>query len=179
VVPGTKIADAELDNTPVAISPDGHWLAFSIHVEPTGNETAHQTKIVLLSLEGAAGVPGKGSLGDQSAGTTNGADAGRGGGAGASTSAANPIKRIISPDQRISGHAEFTPDGKAIVYPVRAAGVDNLWLQPLDGAAAGKRITNFTSDLIDAYHWSLDGKQLGVLQRHVVSDVVLLRDTSK
>jgi Tol biopolymer transport system component len=159
VVPGTKIADAELDDTPVAISPDGQWLAFSIHVEPTGNETAHQTKIVLLSLEGAAGVPGKGSPGDQSG--------------------APAAKRIISPDQRISGHAEFTPDGKAIVYPVRAAGVDNLWLQPLDGAAAGKRITNFTTDVIDAYHWSLDGKQLGVLQRHVVSDVVQLRDTSK
>ncbi len=179
VVPGTKIADAELDDTPVAISPDGQWLAFSIHVEPTGNETAHQTKIVLLSLEGAAGVPGKGSLGDQSAGTSNGADAGKRAGTAANASAANPIKRIISPDQRISGHAEFTPDGKAIAYPVRAAGVDNLWLQPLDGAAAGKRITNFTTDVIDAYHWSLDGKQLGVLQRHVVSDVVLLRDTSK
>ena len=50
VVPGTKIADAELDDTPVAISPDGQWLAFSIHTEPEGNETAHQTKIVLLSL---------------------------------------------------------------------------------------------------------------------------------
>jgi len=151
VVPGTKIADAELDDTPVAISPDGQWLAFSIHTEPEGNETAHQTKIVLLNLGAAAG--------------------------GAESKSAN---RIIKPDQRISGAASFTPDGRALVYPVREAGVDNLWLQPLDGSAsAAKRITNFTSDLIDAYHFSLDGKQLGVLQRHAVSDVVLLRDTSK
>jgi len=63
---------------------------------------------------------------------------------------------------------------------VREAGVDNLWLQPLDrGASAAKRITNFTSDLTDAYHFSLDGKQLGVMQRHAVSDVVLLRDAAK
>ena len=160
VVAGTKIADAELDDTPVAISPDGQWLAFSIHVEPEGNETAHQTKIVLLNLGAAAG-----GAESKSANAANGA---------------NPVTRIIKPDQRISGAASFTPDGRALVYPVREAGVDNLWLQPLDtSASTAKRITNFTSDLIDAYHFSLDGKQLGVLQRHAVSDVVLLRDTSK
>src|ERR1700722_15906417 len=160
VVPGTKIADAELDSTPVAISPDGQWLAFSIHTEPEGNESAHQTKIVLLTLGAAAG-----GAESKSANAANGA---------------NPVTRIIKPDQRISGAASFTPDGRALVYPVREAGVDNLWLQPLDArASAAKRITNFTSDLIDAYHFSLDGKQLGVLQRHAVSDVVLLRDTSK
>jgi serine/threonine protein kinase/Tol biopolymer transport system component len=167
VVPGTKIADAELDDTPVAISPDGQWLAFSIHVEPEGNETAHQTKIVLLNLA-ASGAAGGGA---------NGAGAGA---AVANANASNAITRIIKPDQRISGAASFTPDGRALVYPVREAGVDNLWLQPLDASAsAAKRITNFTTDLIDAYHFSLDGKQLGVLQRHAVSDVVLLRDTSK
>ncbi len=164
VVPGTNIPDADLDTTDISISPDGQWLAFSIHVEPEGNETAHQTKIVLLNL-GASGAQNKG------AGANAGASA---------ANAANPITRIIKPDQRISGAASFTPDGRALVYPVREAGVDNLWLQPLDASAsAAKRITNFTTDLIDAYHFSLDGKQLGVLQRHVVSDVVLLRDTSK
>jgi serine/threonine protein kinase/Tol biopolymer transport system component len=208
VVPGTKIADAELDDTPVAISPDGQWLAFSIHTEPEGNETAHQTKIVLLSLaqNGASGASGASASvsGAAAAGGANGASAGAAGantgkagagtaasesgaknkGAGAAgasvANASNTVTRIIKPDQRISGAASFTPDGRALVYPVREAGVDNLWLQPLDASAsAARRITNFTSDLIDAYHFSLDGKQLGVLQRHAVSDVVLLRDTSK
>ena len=201
VVAGTKIADAELDDTPVAISPDGQWLAFSIHVEPEGNETAHQTKIVLLNLgasgaganAGASGTAsgangGAGDAKNKSTGAAagasaadkkGGASAGKGAGAG-DENAANPVTRIIKPDQRISGAASFTPDGRALVYPVREAGVDNLWLQPLDAnASAAKRITNFTTDLIDAYHFSLDGKQLGVLQRHAVSDVVLLRDTSK
>jgi serine/threonine protein kinase/Tol biopolymer transport system component len=208
VVPGTKIADAELDDTPVAISPDGQWLAFSIHVEPEGNETAHQTKIVLLNLgvSGANGAVNGGAsasasgaaAGAGAAASESGANAGKGAGAGTAASessaknkgagaagasvanASNAITRIIKPDQRISGAASFTPDGRALVYPVREAGVDNLWLQPLDASAsAAKRITNFTSDLIDVYHFSLDGKQLGVLQRHAVSDVVLLRDTSK
>ena len=216
VVPGTKIADAELDDTPVAISPDGQWLAFSIHVEPEGNETAHQMKIVLLNLgasgaaggdgsgsanagkgagagaasesrgkaDGASGAKNKGAGAEASEGAGVGKGAGgaenKGAGANVGASAANPITRIIKPDQRISGAASFTPDGRALVYPVREAGVDNLWQQPIEGSAsAAKRITNFTTDMIDAYHFSLDGKQLGVLQRHAVSDVVLLRDTSK
>ena len=92
VVPGTKIADAELDDTPVAISPDGQWLAFSIHVEPEGNETAHQTKIVLLNL-GASGASASAS-GAAAGGGANGASAGIAGanagmaGAGAAASEA-------------------------------------------------------------------------------------------
>ena len=118
IVPGTKIPDASLDISPVAISPDGKSLAFLIHVEPTGNETTHQTKIVLLSLEAKSG--GSGNAGNSGAG-------------GAATG--NAAKRIVNPDQRISGAPEFTPDGKAIVYPIREAGVDNLWQQPLDRSA--------------------------------------------
>ena len=155
VVPGTNIPDADLDTTDLSISPDGKLLAFLIHVEPTGNETAHQTKIVLLSLDGAPVVPGKGSPGDKSG--------------------ANPATKIVNPDQRISGPVEFTPDGRALVYPIRVSGVDNLWQQPIE-AGAGRQITNFAVDDISAFHYSLDGKQLGVLQQHVVSDVVLLRD---
>ena len=196
VVPGTNIPDADLDTTDISISPDGQWLAFSIHVEPEGNETAHQTKIVLLNLSasgasgnaaGASGGKAGGAGGAENKGAGASASGAQNKGAGANAvesgsaaNAANPITRIIKPDQRISGAASFTPDGRALVYPVREAGVDNLWLQPLDASAtAAKRITNFTGGLIDAYHFSLDGKQLGVLQRHAVSDVVLLRDTSK
>ena len=235
VVPGTKIPDAVLDSTSVAVSPDGKWLAFLIHTEPEAGETAHQTKIVLLSIDAVD-------------------EASRAAGDGGVTpeATAKIAKRIVRPDQHISGGPSFTPDGKAIVYPIRAEGVDNLWLQPLeessvgaravparatgaaspigspstseaeasgahfmdaslnaaDGAASaaphyelltvaahtghehhdakdtaakpdavpGRLITNFNADLIDAFHFSLDGKQLGVLQRRIVSDVVLLRD---
>jgi len=70
----------------------------------------------------------------------------------------------------------FTADGKAAVYAVTRNGVDNLWLQPLDGSA-GRQITNFKSDQIMNFSWSPDGKTLGVLQQRIEGDVVLLRDT--
>ena len=72
---------------------------------------------------------------------------------------------------------QFTPDGQALVYPIRENGTDNLWLQPLDGSA-GHQITDFKSDTISSFRFSPDGKTLGVLRSHTESDVVLLRDES-
>ena len=76
-----------------------------------------------------------------------------------------------------SGPIRFSPDGKAVVYPVYA-GADNLWVQPLDGSP-GKQITEFTSERISDFHWSPDGKQLGLIRGHADSDVVLIRDMEK
>ena len=73
------------------------------------------------------------------------------------------------------GLLRFSSDGKAVVYPTRANGVDNLWLQPLDGSK-GKQITNFTSERIYDFHWSFDGKQLALVRGHTDSDVVLIRE---
>jgi Tol biopolymer transport system component len=69
-----------------------------------------------------------------------------------------------------------TPDGKAVAYTIVENGVGNVWEQPLDGSP-GHRLTNFTSDQIRAFQFSTDGKSLAVARMHVVSDVVLLRDT--
>jgi eukaryotic-like serine/threonine-protein kinase len=83
--------------------------------------------------------------------------------------------QFLHPNERIVQAPKFTPDGKALVYIVRQNGVDNLWVQPLDGSA-GKAITNFASEWIDAYHYSPDGKSLAILRAHTESDVVLLRE---
>jgi len=72
------------------------------------------------------------------------------------------------------GLLHFSRDGKAVVYPVRDSGVDNLWLQPVDGSK-GKQITNFTAEHIFDFHWSFDGKQLALVRGHTDSDVVLIR----
>jgi Tol biopolymer transport system component len=76
-----------------------------------------------------------------------------------------------------SAPVRFTPDGRALVYPVTQSGVDNLWLQPLDGSAR-RQITNFKSDQIANFSWSPDRKTLAVLQRRIEGDVVLLRGGS-
>jgi serine/threonine protein kinase/Tol biopolymer transport system component len=77
-----------------------------------------------------------------------------------------------------NGAVRFSTDGKAVVYPVRALGVDNLWLQPLDGSP-GKQITDFKAEHIYDFHWSFDGSKLGLIRGHTDADVVLIRDAQQ
>ncbi len=81
--------------------------------------------------------------------------------------------RLIDADERISsGGLNFTPDGKAVAYPIRENGVDNLWVQPLDGSR-GRQITYFDSEQIFNFRWSPDGRSLCILRSHTDSAVVL------
>jgi Tol biopolymer transport system component len=86
--------------------------------------------------------------------------------------------RLLDVHAHISGGVQFTPDGKALAYPIEENGADNVWSQPLNGSA-GHRITNFDSDGIECFFWSPDGKTLGVLRRHLESDVVLLQESKQ
>jgi len=87
--------------------------------------------------------------------------------------------RLIDADERISnGGLNFTPDGKAVAYPIRENGVDNLWVQPLDGSR-GRQITYFDSEQILNFRWSPDGRSLCILRSHIDSDVVLIRESSQ
>jgi len=90
---------------------------------------------------------------------------------------AEPQVRLVDPHPSIWDGPRFTPDGKAFVYPITENGVDNLWLQPLDGSR-GRQITNFKTDHITSVQWSPDGKTIGVLGRRIEADVVLLRESS-
>ena len=87
--------------------------------------------------------------------------------------------RLLAVNPQVTGNAlAFTADGKAVAYPVRENGVDNIWLQPLDGSP-GRKITNFNADQINKILWSPDGKSLGVLRTHSDSDVVLLQEAKQ
>ena len=86
--------------------------------------------------------------------------------------------RLLMADERISsGGLSFSPDGKAVTYPIRESGVDNLWSQPIDGLS-GRQVTSFTAEQIYGFHWSPDGRSLGILRGHVDSDVVLIREST-
>ena len=88
-----------------------------------------------------------------------------------------PQVRYAEPNPAISNYGpRFTPDGKALVYPIRQNGVEDLWLQPLDGSP-GRQITNLKAGRIQSFHWSLDGKSIGVLTARHEYDVILLHDT--
>jgi len=71
----------------------------------------------------------------------------------------------------------FMPSGEAVAYAVREKGVDNLWVQPLDGSPR-RQLTHFTSERIGGYAFSKDGTRLGVRRGHADSDAVLLRNIS-
>ncbi|HUO35232.1 MAG TPA: protein kinase [Candidatus Acidoferrum sp.] len=89
----------------------------------------------------------------------------------------NPQVKMVEVRPGTSQGPRFTPDGKAVVYTIRQDGVDNLWMQPLDGGA-GKQITNFTTERISTWHFSPDGKSIGMIRTHQESDVVLLHDNA-
>jgi serine/threonine protein kinase len=130
-----------------SISPDGKRLIFNSEINSPENATVN--KLAVANLD--AGPPSA------------------------------PI--LFQPDPRIAsgGGTGFTntvtitPDGKSVAYIVRDKGVDNIFVQPLDGSP-GHTITNFTSELIAKFQWSPDGKNLAVVRIQNTSDVVLLQE---
>jgi Tol biopolymer transport system component len=90
----------------------------------------------------------------------------------------NTARRTVSPDSRVAGAVVFTPDERAVAYPILENGVSNIWVQPLDGSP-GRQITNFTSGTFRKFSWSPDGKSLALIRDVSQSDVVLLREVSQ
>jgi len=84
-------------------------------------------------------------------------------------------KTSVEFDPRGLPRFAFMPSGKAVLYGVREKGVDNLWMQPLDGAAR-RQLTHFTSERINGFAYSRDGTRLAVGRGHADSDAVLLRN---
>jgi serine/threonine protein kinase len=91
------------------------------------------------------------------------------------TSTGQVRKMLNFERQRMGFFLLYSRDGKAVIYPVRENGADNLWQQPLDGSP-GKYLTAFNSEHIWDFQWSWDGSKLAMVRGHDDSDVVLLRD---
>ncbi|HYA96546.1 MAG TPA: protein kinase [Methylomirabilota bacterium] len=87
-------------------------------------------------------------------------------------------KQYLEWDPRIRSQLAWGPDGNSIVYAVRENGVDNLWIQPLDGTQR-RQFTHFTSESIYRFFFSPDGSQLAIERGHAEADAVLFRDVSR
>jgi eukaryotic-like serine/threonine-protein kinase len=85
--------------------------------------------------------------------------------------------RLVDLDARFGGNAglKLVPHVNAVSYPMFENGVNNLWLQPLDGSP-GRQLTHFASEFITDYSWSPDGKTLAITRQQNVADVVLLKE---
>jgi serine/threonine protein kinase len=132
-----------------AISPDGKRLVFEAEINVPDGPRPAEDRLAIVNLD--------------------------------SSSQTSPL--LLEPDPRIAesggtgftNSLAFTPDGKSVAYIIRDQGVDNIFVQALDGSP-GHQITNFTSEHIAQFQWSPDGKSLAVARSHDTSDVVLLRE---
>ena len=70
---------------------------------------------------------------------------------------------------------QWAPDGRGLTFLLYRDDTTNLWEQPLDGGES-RQLTNFTSEGIKSYAWSLDGRQLAVARGTYTMDVVLISD---
>jgi Tol biopolymer transport system component len=66
----------------------------------------------------------------------------------------------------------WTPDGRALTYPLLQGTAMNLWEQPVAGGPP-QQLTHFNDGII-AYDWSPDGKRLAITRARASSDVVLI-----
>ncbi len=168
------------DDEPAMCSPDGKWLVYAgfdngkfIAMKvPVDGGSLEKLSDALLSCGCVNVSPDGKNLAFQTQPVTGGAvvikilDFGT----------LQPVK-TIERDPRAGGEIRYTSDGKTIGYPIRENGLYALWVSPVDGTP-GHRVTEFEADHILDFHWSADGKTLGLLRTHDDSDVVLLRQTS-
>jgi eukaryotic-like serine/threonine-protein kinase len=85
----------------------------------------------------------------------------------------NPPKLLDA--RQCSGEVQFTGDGRILAYPFRENGVDNVWVERLDGSG-GHSITQFKSEEIWSFRFSSNAKRLAILRGHNDSDVILIRE---
>jgi Tol biopolymer transport system component len=85
-----------------------------------------------------------------------------------------PIKRLPIPImdwQRI----QWTADGRALTYVDSVKGTQNIWKYDLD-TQSSKQLTDFKTNLIFAYAWSPDYKQLACQHGTDVRDVTIINN---
>ena len=87
-----------------------------------------------------------------------------------------PVKVLDIPSSvNITAGLRWTSDGRALTYIDTINGVSNIWSLSLDGGPP-KQLTDFKTDQIFWFDFSLDGKQLAVSRGIQTRDVIVIRD---
>jgi serine/threonine protein kinase len=148
-----------VEDVPGTTIPNSIYGGFAAHISPDGS------KLAFVLTEASQAMMAPGTPNDEKIALISLDPASRG------------VRQLLTPNSHITGSAHFTPDGKSVAYAVRENGIDNVWVQPIDGGP-GHYITRFASEQSrGGFAWSPDGKTLAILRGRLDSDVVLLRDT--
>jgi len=78
------------------------------------------------------------------------------------------IARLAAP---VGSNLHWTPDGKNLTFSVYSGPVSNIWRQPLPSGPA-EQLTHFTSDYVNSFAFSHDGRQIFITRDHALRDVV-------
>jgi serine/threonine protein kinase len=145
-VPGSEVPNKFAFGTIDFISRDAKSLALGVYTtDPVTNDA--RTELETVSLDSSSTTPPQ----------------------------LKALDPRFGPNRRFNPRVQLQPGGSAVVYSIHENGVDNLWVQPLDGSL-GHQLTHFTSEWISDFHWSPDGKTLAIVRQHDVADVVLLKE---
>ena len=72
--------------------------------------------------------------------------------------------QLMDVNLRISSGAQFTTDGKALAYCVRENGVDNIWIQPIDGSPGRRDPRNSMQSRSSRFTGRRMARVLGILR---------------
>jgi TolB protein len=166
--------DDSMWNVPTCFSPDGKWIFFNrwgvtdiytykIAADGSGDsiklhdkisfetQVSPDGKFVAYFYKEDARAPGRFAI--------------------APIDGGEPVKTF--PACASCGGLRWSPDGHSLVYAsISPNGVGNLMTQPITGGEP-KQITDFKSDLIFAFAFSCDGKQIALSRGATASDVLL------
>ncbi len=160
-------------------SPDGRWVVYS---QGGPNTTPEQKTLWKVSIDGGEPV----QLSDRpSSGAANSpdgtliacwykADPASPSKIALIPFAGGPPIKILDANRTTIAPVRWTPDGQEVSYIKRSESVSNVWSQPISGSPS-KQITQFTSEQIEGFDWSRDGR-LVCSRGHNVQDVVLITD---
>lgn len=88
-----------------------------------------------------------------------------------------PLRHFKVPIQEWQS-IQWLPNSRAVSYVKNANGYSNIWTYDLE-TGASKQITHFDSDLIYAYTWSPDSKQIACLRGTTVSNVTIISSSEQ
>src|SRR4029077_2431371 len=153
-----SIDGGAVEDVPGTTIPNSIYGGFAAHISPDGS------KIAIVMTEATTAIITPGGMDEKIALVSL-------------DPASKGARQLLTPNPHITRSVHSTPDGKSLAYGVRENGIDNVWVQPIDGGP-GHYITKFASDQSrGGFAWSPDGKTLAILRGRLGSGRVLLRDS--